>query len=317
MYARVVHSDERMELLAVADEDAARVGVCAGRFGAEGFTDCRSLIVECCHSGLDVLLVALEPFESLPYVELAGERGIGVFHKSPPARNVREMQRITERFSDPARPLVVSRLWHFDPALFPLRNASESIGQVYTVAICVSTDVDAAGWRGDSARSGGGVLLNGAYEAVDLLVHLMGLPDAVYAQCARHPEATARGRYETEDAAIVSLRFAAGQIASVTARRGAAEPSCDITLVGAEHTLDLHVGAGASTPGPEPGSEPGEIEVDPSVKAAVRSFAESCLMSDVPFVSVCGEHLATLATIESAYLSARTGAPETPARLLR
>ncbi len=316
-YLTAIRSEACFELLAVADSGSERVRSCAEQFHVRGFEDYRSLIVECAQSGLDALFVALEPFESTGFVEMAAERGLGVFHKAPAGRNVSEVRRLVQQFSRHGCPLVVSRPWFFDASLSAMHHLDEWVGRVYAATATVRTTDTPTGWRADSDRAGGGVLLNGAYEVVDMLVRLLGLPQAVYAQCTTHPSSGSRGKYDTEDVAVLALSFGEGQVGCITARRQATDLSWEVTLVGTRGCL--HVGEGGVVTASNDGARPQRhaVESDHRAGSAIRAFGASWMSSDTPFESTGEQHLASLATIESAYLSAKTGAPESPGRLLR
>jgi predicted dehydrogenase len=197
-----------------------------------------------------------------------------------------------------------------------LHRLAESVGRVYTATATVRTADTATGWRADSVRAGGGVLLNGSYDIVDMLVQLLGLPQAVYAQCTMAPASGSSGKYDTEDVAILSLTFGVGEVGCVTARRGAPHWSWEIALVGTHGCIDLMQGRFVITSNDGAPSQCYTAESDHFVRSAIRAFGVSWNSTDMPFESTGEQHLATVATIESAYLSAKTGAPESPGRLL-
>ncbi|MHC4698278.1 MAG: Gfo/Idh/MocA family protein, partial [Planctomycetota bacterium] len=217
-YLAALRSEDGFDLVAVADtnREVLRQQVKPASGGSLGvYEDYRSLIVETAHAGLDLLFVALEPFQSIEFVELAASRGIGVFHKAPFARDVEEARRVIAQFEAHGCPLAVSRSWQHDCGLMessahpirnPRKNLSELIGRVHAAAAIVRTADGADGWRGDRGRAGGGVLLNGAYEQVDMLISLLGVPESVYAQCSFQGAPGAVRKYDTEDAATLSLR---------------------------------------------------------------------------------------------------------------
>lgn len=316
-YLAAIRSDEQFELAAVADTDLEVLRRQTDVAPARVYEDYRSLIVETAHAGLDVLFVALEPFQSTEFVQMAATRGISVFHKAPCARSVREARRLVDQFAGSERPLVVSRPWQFEPAYAALNHLAEFTGHVYAATVHVQTADRPVGWRGDSVRAGGGVLLNGAYEAVDLLVHLLGMPERVYAQCGAAVAPSAPRKYDTEDIATVLLGFGQERTASVTALRGVAEPSWEVAFVGTEGTVE--VGADGVTITPYRGSpvkHPTARAANPAAHA-ISAFGASRLSNGQPLKSKAEEHLPTLAVIEAAYLSARTGAPESPGRFPR
>lgn len=315
-YLESLRLDDQFELTAVADADPEVLRQHRDTISARVYEDYRSLVVETAHAGLDLLFVALEPFQSVEFVEMAAARGIGVFHKAPFARRVREARRLVSRFAEKACPLVVSRFWQFEPAFSRLNNLSELCGHVFAAVADVQTVDTPAGWRGDSVKSGGGVLLNGAYNAVDLIVHLLGLPESVYAQCSAAVPPNAPQNYETEDMTAVSLRYSKEQIACITAVRGAAEPSWQVTLRGTDRTVEVCGERMTVTPYDGGPSEQNRVWSRNPVSCAIGAFGESWRSEEKRFASTADKHLATMAVIEAAYLSAKTGEPESPGRLL-
>jgi predicted dehydrogenase len=260
------------------------------------------------------LYVALEPFRSIEFVDLAAARGIGVFHKAPCARSVDEASQLARRFADGRCPLVVSRRWQFDPAYALLGCLSETAGDVYAATARVQTADAPVGWRGDSARAGGGVLLNGAYEVVDMLIRLLGSPETVYARCGLAGSPGSLRKYDTEDVAVMSLDFGSDRVAGLTAVRGETEPSWAVALMGTESTVEIRPdGMTITTRGGSPAEHYTAQSANP-VAHAISAFGSSLLSGARRYESTISEHVATLAVIQAAYLSARTGAPETPAR---
>lgn len=316
-YLAAIRADEQFELAAVADTELEVLRRQTDVAPARVYEDYRSLIVETAHAGLDLLFVALEPFQSTEFVQMAATRGIGVFHKAPCARSVREARRLVDQFAGSECPLLVSRPWQFEPAYAALNRLEKFVGHVYAATAHVHTADAPVGWRGDSARAGGGVLLNGAYEAVDLLVHLLGMPERVYAQCSVAVAPGAPRKYDTEDTAMVLLGFGQERTACLTALRGVSQPSWKVAFVGTEGAVE--VGPDGVTITPCEGSSvryPAARAVSPAAHA-ISAFGASRLADGQLLRSKAEEHLPTLAVIEAAYLSARTGAPESLDRFPR
>jgi len=93
-------------------------------------------------------------------------------------------------------------------------------------------------WRADPEQSGGGHLMDGGIHLVDVIRHLGGDVTAVQAMTAQYrPELGA----ESEDLAVLNLRFAAGhcgQLFACHATRGrGASPS--VTVFGTEGCISL------------------------------------------------------------------------------
>jgi predicted dehydrogenase len=89
-------------------------------------------------------------------------------------------------------------------------------------------------WRGRRDGEGGGVLMNQAIHSTDMLIHLLGRPQAVVAMCARN-----RDIIDTEDAATVVLSFPRKVVASMEASTS--------TWPGFEESYEIHGNAGYAT----------------------------------------------------------------------
>lgn len=306
-YLKILHQSEGFEVCAVADADAAnrRRLDPGGRYRV--YEDCRSLVLETSRAGLDVMVVALEPYQTRDILPLAADQGIAVFHSAPFARTVREGRQIVERFEGRGVPLVVAREWshHGLP-----RAGSDFLNHpdhIYTVIADIEVACNALGWRGDAARAGGGVLLNGAYEVVDWLVAGLGLPEAVYAVCGFAQVPGTTRSYDTEDHVAMVLRLSGDRSVTLTVRRSERTNDRRITVVGTNGTL-IHTG---NVPGQ---AADDQMEADADVELLTQVGAVAVPGTDKP--SAAREHLSALAVIEAAYLSARTGSPEVPSRFL-
>ena len=313
-YAAALRADDRFELVGAADRDADLLRERSEALGCEGYSDFRSLVVENARQGLDILFVALPPHESHEFVALAARHSVGVFHPPPFARSVTEGRQLLAEFENAGVSLVVERRWQHDPAFAKLQTASHLIGRVFGATATVRVEEKPAGWRGDARRAGGGVLLNHAYRALDLLTFLMGMPDEVYAQAILGVPPGASRPYDTEDLACLTLRYPEDRAASLAVVRGACPAESSIWIVGEQGAmavddvqLKVFLGGG--------GGQTYRVAARHPAAPAISALAES-LLEGTATASKAQEHLGVLAVIEAAYLSARTGDPETPGKFL-
>ena len=315
-YLAAIEDDDQFDLVAIADTDREALHRVAATVSASAYEDVRSLLVETGRTGLDVLFAALEPFVPLEFLELSGRRAVPVFCKAPIVRNVREMQRVIRVFEESRAPLVVSRSWPSDSAVSGVDGLLQQVGAFRAATARVRTTDKPVGWRGDSARAGGGVLLHGAYDTVDFLVKLLGFPEAVYAQCTFNVAAGGTRHYDTEDVAMVALRFRDEQLACLTATRGVGEACRRIELIGSAGIVEVDSdGVRISTEAGH-GVEHHPVETAPPVGSAISAFGAALRTGAKKIASTAAEHLTTAAVIDAAYLSARTGAPESPRGLI-
>ncbi|MBU0717520.1 MAG: Gfo/Idh/MocA family oxidoreductase [Planctomycetes bacterium] len=313
-YLAVLRDAEGCELVAAADANPELVRQCLDGTSIRGYEDHRSLIIEGTHAGLDLLFVALEPYQSVDFVELAARQGVGVFHKAPAARTVTELQRMVECFDSAGLPFVVSRPWQAEPAYSALSELDSLAGFVAVAFAEIGSAEGDAGWRGDSMRAGGGVLLNGGYELVDMLVSLLGMPEAVYAQCSALAAPGAVRKSDTEDAAGLVLRFTQGRAATVSAIRGVAKRYSRVALTGERSLVEILPNGMTVTPHNGSPARHHPVRTSYAAEPAIRACVDQLRSPDVDPRSTAREHLLTMAVIEAAYLSAKTGSPESPTR---
>jgi predicted dehydrogenase len=128
--------------------------------------------------------------------------------------------------------------------------------------------------------------------------------------------------YLTEDTAVVSMKFNDALMGNViAARRGDAGPGTTTLRVHGKDALltvtETRVTLGTDGTTDEQAWDYAESEQDVMVRL-LSDFAQSIHSPKTPTaLSSAAENLANMAVFESAYLSARTGFPEEPARILR
>jgi predicted dehydrogenase len=177
---------------------------------------------------------------------------------------------------------------------------------------------DSAGWRGTLAMDGG-VLMNQAIHAIDLLCWLFGPVESVQGATA-----TLVRRIEAEDTAVASLRFANGAVGSITATTAIAPGMpAEVNLFCELGSVSLHDAEVArwDVPGvPVPALQelPGSGSTDPAAigdlghRRQWHNIIAAFRSGEAPLVS--GEDgLATIAVIAAIEESSRTGQAVRPA----
>ncbi len=307
-----LRSSEHIHLIALADRDGDKAKHQALALKVEGYDDYRSLVVE---QPLDVLFVSAAPFACQEHLKLAASKGIHVWRETPLARTVHEAAGLIEAFESQSVRLAVARPWRFIGMGEGVGDPGEYIGQPYGArGISLQYRLDPLGWRGDTERAGGGALIDQAYELIDAIVQWMGLPDEVVCSTTRR---TGTQPYDTEDIASVTLQYLNRSMASVLANRRTHPSAWSLAFDGPRGSLVIEpdqtlirTADGKEILQPRPNRA--------SIYAAqVEAFAQVILNKAKTCPSSAQEHLTTVAVIETAYLSARTGEPESPAKLYR
>jgi predicted dehydrogenase len=316
------HTSGHFHIQAVADLDPQRAEKTGAEFKCDAYTDYRQFIVR---NQLDCLLVAADIHTCDEHLRAALRKKFNVLKLAPPARNfdealgfvqVAESEKVHFAIANPAR-FMSSYRWAGEL----IRQGH--VKQVYLVAAqCFVNDTGRVAWHADPKLAGGGVLMHRCYQMIDEMLSSFPLPQQVYALTTNQAPDKQQRLYLTEDAAVVCLKFTDALTGSITAMRradiGPAETVLcvygkDTVLTVKDNEVTLHADA-------EPTDRTwqfGQTEQDVMTRL-VSSFANSIQMPDEHrLVSSATENLKNMAVLESAYLSARTGFPEEPARIPR
>lgn len=282
--------------------------------GIAVYDDLRSMIVG---NALDALFVAVPPHLRKRYLPLAAERGIPVWMLTPAGRQFDEALAWLGEFERAGCPIVVSRSWGIEPALQREPLGLDQVDRFFlahgSVMICGEEDLD---WRGDSERAGGGVLLYRAYPMIDTLVQAMGMPSLVYARMAGVSRPGTRFPYDTEDTAALVCHFTGGGTAVISACWTAGPTRDHLDLFGLAGSVHI------DRRGVVVRDRAGQVELqrhdrpENLLRPQIEDFLSELASSPQRLRSTLRQHLSTLALIQAAYLSARTGQPESPAQIL-
>ncbi|MFH0982605.1 MAG: Gfo/Idh/MocA family oxidoreductase [Planctomycetota bacterium] len=310
--AIVSHPD--VELVALGDPEHPSLRETAETHRAQAFEDCRSLLMA---AAPQAVFVALPAYQAADYVRTAAEHGIAVFQLAPWAIHFEAASGLVHRFERAGGRHVIARPWQIEPAYDRLRKTPELLGRVYAVEVAVvGTPSARQGWRADVHRAGGGTLFHDAYAPLDILVTLCGLPERVYATAAWVPGPGTPRPYDTEDAMSVVCQYSQDRCATITSCRAADELDWSITLHGAAATARISPRSLRIT------KLSGERVCETRVRTrnryslAVNTFVTSLARPTETLLSASRDHLPTMAVLQAAYLSAKTGYPESPAKFL-
>ena len=310
------------QIKAVADQDSQKAEKTAAEHHCEAYSDYRRLIVQ---NQLDCLLVAAETHTCNEQLKTAIRKKFNVLKVAPPARTFEEaLEYVRMADAEGVRFAVAN------PARFrgSFMAAHEMIAQgrlehAFLVSVrCSFSAADQPAWQADPNLAGGGVLLHDCYPVLDQLLWSFSLPEQVYAlKTNRAPDKQQR-LYLTEDTALVCMRFTDNLMGSLVATRrneiGPHRISIEVhakeaRLTVAEDQVELRTRDSRS-------DLKWQYDEDEqiAVERLLASFARSLLApAEHPLASSGAENLRNMAVLESAYLSAKTGFPEEPARILQ
>ena len=200
------------QLLAVCDTDPVTATEVAGRWGVPPFADHHSMLAAV---RPDVVHVCTPHDQHAPVVLDCVAAGVSVIVEKPLAHTLAEAEKVVAA-SDaaPAVRIGVCFQNRYNQTVQATRRLLESsslgavLGGTATLSWHRSADYyRARPWRGEAARSGGGVLINQAIHTIDLMQWLLGEVMAVSGRAGRY---LLDPPIEVEDTASVVLEHAGG-----------------------------------------------------------------------------------------------------------
>jgi len=310
------------QIQAVADLDPQKAETTAAEHHCEAYSDYRQLIVQ---NQLDCLLVAAETHTCDEQLKAALKKKFHILKLAPPARTFEEsLEYVRLADSEGVRFAVAN------PARFTANfmAAHEMIAQnrlehpFLISASCSFPAADQPSWRADPNLAGGGVLLHDCYPLLDQLLWSFCTPEQVYALKTNQAPDKQQRLYLAEDTAIVCMRFSDALMGSVVATRRSEIGPHQVTLEIHAKEARLTVTENQVQLRTRDGRNDFKWQYDEDEQVALgrllTSFAQSLRApQEHPLAGSGTENLRTMAVLESAYLSARTGFPEEPARILR
>ncbi len=307
---------------AIADQDHQRVEKVAVEFQCEPYTDYRQLIVQ---NQLDCLLVAADIHMCDEHLKTAIRKKFNVLKLAPPARDYEEALEYVQMAEYEKVRFAIANPARFQSSYM---TAHELISQGHIKNVFLVTAygdascADRPTWYTDPKLAGGGVLLHDCHQIIDQILWNFSIPQQVYALATNQAPDKQQRLYLTEDTIVVSMKLADALTASVVATRRSNGDSTrrGLEIYGKEARLtvtDDRVVLTTDSAQDDQVWEYDETQQD-AMQRLLMSFARSIREpQEHELLSSAAENLKNMAVFESAYLSARTGFPEEPARILQ
>ncbi|MHC5083777.1 MAG: Gfo/Idh/MocA family protein [Planctomycetota bacterium] len=312
-------------IVAVGDERADQAEVGGRKYDCAHFTDFRQLIIQ---TEADFLLFGEPIHQCAESVRLAIGEGFSIMKTFPPSLNFEQLAEFFRLAKKQGTQFIVAQNGRFARSFEQIRQHLSQSDETdkhewhLISAIChVPTGElePEKRWLYDPTMAGGGVLMHHCYDLIDELLLCFGLPQRVYALAISQAPDRQQRMSLTEDTAVVTMQFTDTLIAQICASR---------TLGPARRHLRVH-GKGRHLTATEEEvvvyDNSGELleqqsypqDRTPAKKRMMENLAGSILTpTDCPLYPEHRFDLNTLAVIEAAYLSARTGMAEDPSRIM-
>jgi predicted dehydrogenase len=303
---------------AVADKDAELAQNIAAEYNARHYDDYRVAVMQ---SGIDVVFATAPLHACAEYVHIALDKKLHVLGATPPARTFEELGEFVRQAAESEVQFGIAAPLRFNKAYTAMRDYIEqNRGEnMYLVTVQCGVSPSQEPWQRDPKLAGGGILLYDCYEMIDQLVLSFGTPDEVYAANTSQASDRKQRLYVTEDTAVITMKFADTLTVNVLASK-ALPQARTLTAYGKDSKVCINQSRLTVVDNQNSLLRAADESATHSelMMQTVADFAQSIAgTAQMPPISSGADHLATMALVEAAYLSSRTGAPESPQRILQ
>lgn len=309
------------EIAAVADRDTKLAESVADKYKCAPYDDYRQLIIQ---NQFDCLLVAAAIHSCEEYIKTAMKKKTNILKLVPPARNFQEAAEFVQLAEEKGIKFAIANPMRFARSSLALRQFLQQgqIEQIFLItAFCTVGNEQIGPWQTDPKLAGGGVLLHNCYEIIDQIVWNIATPQQVYSLNTNTAGDRQQRSYLTEDTAVVTMKFTDTSFGNLIASKVFGPEQQILKVYGKDKILTVsNRSRFIISDGLGQTNEESEYDDDELIRytALLKNFALSTLFPDKnKLCSSARENLKDMAVIESAYLSARTGMPEEPGRILK
>jgi len=314
----LAHAAGLYEIVSVSDSDLAAAEKIARQFNCTAFDDYRQFILQ---NNIELLIVAEPLYKCVEHVRAAISKKCHILKLAPTASNFEQATELANLAQKNKVKYVTANPSKFAPGFERLADYLKTIDikQYYFVNICASFGGDffqpiISDSLADPKLSGGGVLINDCFELLSLVVSNFFLPQQIYALLTNKGFNKKAKQYFGEDAVTASLVFREGLIGTFLAAQqtgtGSAAP---IRIYGAENNivvtpnrLAVYDNAGALID-----EHKYPLKPEKCITEMFIDTGRAILEPDKYKLRTSSRlDLGTMAMIEAAYLSAKTGMPE-------
>jgi predicted dehydrogenase len=303
-----VHLDAWREVpgvqVAAVCDPAPEVVAAARAEGLEAVADPEALFAS---GSLDAVSIAAPPAQHAPLAIAALERGLHVLCEKPLAIQGPSAMRMMQASARTGRQLLLATKFRHVPDVVAARGliAGGAIGEPLAFEIDFSSRVDMASrWNARRSVGGGGVIIDNGCHAFDLVAFLFGTVTRVHATCLKPLQAL-----PVEDSATVLVEVTRGLIGRIDLSWSlATQRETYVMIHGTKGSIDLGWRQSRlRLHGREPRLlNAGRYDKHSSHAAMMQAFVGVTAGKRRPWISP-GECLRTVAAVEAAYHSVRSG----------
>ncbi|MFI5779105.1 Gfo/Idh/MocA family protein [Nocardia sp. NPDC051570] len=301
-------------LAAVCDENPAVLRDHQHRLSVPSYADFHEMFES---EDLDLVVVCVPHHVGREVIVAAAQHHIHVLKEKPFATTLEEATELAEICKKSGIHLMVSLQRRLDPIYTSFPLLADRIGKPFLIEGRYTMHVEdpSDGWRGLSAKAGGGCVIDMGYHLIDLILWYFGLPDEITADLSvgARPDRC----YAAEDTALVHFSYDDGLYGSLLLSRFIGPKTEELGLIGSHGAVRMErsrirrftnggniIEAFVRKP---TGSPAGADQIE---------YFARVLDGSRPNISSPDDHVAHLAFVTACYQAARTRATVRPKELL-
>lgn len=201
--------NSRVELVGCCGRDLERTQAFAAEHGGEAYVDLDKMI----DAGIDLLIATIPPYNRRGEIEHAAARGVHLLVEKPIALDSASAERMVAAVEASGVVAAIGFMYRFGDAVRRWRALDTGRAGLYVGGYHCNA-LHAHWWR--KRAMSGGQILEQAIHQIDLIRHLVGEPDTVYARYANLFHRTVPD-YDVEDVSSMIFAWDDGRIASLSA----------------------------------------------------------------------------------------------------
>ena len=207
--AAVTALDERMVVVGCCGRDLERTEGFAAEHGGQAYVDVDKMIQD----GIDLLVATLPPYNRHGEIEHAASRGVHLLVEKPIALDIAAADRMVEAVEASGVVAAIGFMYRFGDAVRRWRELDTGRVGLYVGGYYCNA-LHAHWWR--KRKLSGGQIFEQAIHQIDLIRHLAGEPDSVYARYANlfHGDVP---DYDVEDVSSIIFGWDDGRLATLSA----------------------------------------------------------------------------------------------------
>ncbi|SNQ47520.1 putative dehydrogenase [Frankia canadensis] len=309
-----LHASDGANLVAVCDENPEVVRGQQYEHRVQGYTDYREMFKA---ENLDLVVVCVPHHVGRAVIETAAEHNVHILKEKPFATNMAEAQALADICKRSGVQLMVTLQRRFNPIYTSFTQLADQIGTPFVVDAQYTLHIadPSEGWRGKTAKAGGGCVIDMGYHLIDMILWYFGLPDRVLADIS--VSARPDREYDAEDTALIHFAYDSGLYGSLLLSRFIGPKAEQIRLVGSKGIVHLERGRIRRLNNNGEAIESLSREQSwPSAAAGQIDYFCRVIEGLRPNVSGPKENLSHMSFIAACYESARTHTYINPKELL-